>query len=57
MNRLQNETSLYLRQHAKNPVDWYPWGAVGHTAGTATRPADLSQYWLFGLSLVPCHGA
>jgi uncharacterized protein YyaL (SSP411 family) len=26
MNRLANEPSLYLRQHANNPVDWYPWG-------------------------------
>ena len=26
MNRLQYETSPYLRQHADNPVDWYPWG-------------------------------
>jgi len=25
-NRLANETSAYLRQHAHNPVDWYPWG-------------------------------
>ncbi len=25
-NRLQHETSPYLRQHAGNPVDWYPWG-------------------------------
>src|SRR5581483_5677703 len=25
-NRLANETSPYLRQHAHNPVDWYPWG-------------------------------
>ncbi len=25
-NRLASETSLYLRQHANNPVDWYPWG-------------------------------
>jgi len=25
-NRLQHETSPYLRQHAENPVDWYPWG-------------------------------
>ena len=25
-NRLSQETSPYLRQHAKNPVDWYPWG-------------------------------
>lgn len=25
-NRLLNETSPYLQQHAYNPVDWYPWG-------------------------------
>jgi len=25
-NRLARETSPYLRQHAENPVDWYPWG-------------------------------
>ena len=26
MNRLINETSPYLLQHAHNPVDWYAWG-------------------------------
>src|SRR2546422_3933279 len=25
-NRLARQTSPYLRQHAHNPVDWYPWG-------------------------------
>ena len=25
-NRLSDETSPYLLQHAHNPVDWYPWG-------------------------------
>ncbi|MFM7319472.1 MAG: thioredoxin domain-containing protein, partial [bacterium] len=25
-NRLANETSPYLLQHAQNPVDWFPWG-------------------------------
>lgn len=25
-NKLTNETSPYLLQHAENPVDWYPWG-------------------------------
>ena len=25
-NRLADETSPYLLQHANNPVDWYPWG-------------------------------
>ncbi len=26
LNRLASEQSPYLRQHAANPVDWYPWG-------------------------------
>ncbi len=26
LNRLARETSPYLKQHAENPVDWYPWG-------------------------------
>jgi uncharacterized protein YyaL (SSP411 family) len=25
-NRLSRESSPYLRQHAENPVEWYPWG-------------------------------
>jgi len=25
-NRLAGESSLYLRQHQENPVDWHPWG-------------------------------
>jgi len=25
-NRLITEASPYLRQHAENPVEWYPWG-------------------------------
>jgi len=25
-NRLTKESSPYLLQHARNPVDWYPWG-------------------------------
>jgi uncharacterized protein YyaL (SSP411 family) len=25
-NRLADELSPYLQQHAHNPVDWYPWG-------------------------------
>ncbi len=27
MNKLQNETSPYLLQHAGNPVHWHPWGS------------------------------
>lgn len=26
-NRLKNEKSPYLLQHASNPINWYPWGA------------------------------
>lgn len=26
MNRLANESSPYLLQHARNPVNWFPWG-------------------------------
>ena len=26
INRLDREKSLYLKQHADNPVFWYPWG-------------------------------
>src|SRR5438105_4980100 len=26
-NRLAQETSPYLLEHADNPVDWYPWGS------------------------------
>lgn len=31
-NRLGQETSPYLRQHAENPVDWYPWGSEAFAA-------------------------
>jgi len=33
-NRLGRETSPYLRQHAGNPVDWYPWGPEAFAAAT-----------------------
>src|SRR5436305_341446 len=43
MNRLGGETSPYLRQHADNPVDWYPWGdeAFGR-AKAEDKPVLLS---------------
>jgi len=31
-NRLAQETSPYLRQHAENPVDWYAWGPEAFAA-------------------------
>src|SRR6185295_20341034 len=33
-NRLAQETSPYLRQHAENPVDWYPWGPEAFAAAS-----------------------
>jgi uncharacterized protein len=42
-NRLAAETSPYLRQHAANPVDWYPWGAEALGLAQHTgRPILLS---------------
>ncbi len=43
-NRLINETSPYLLQHAENPVDWYPWGerALGR-ARAEDRPTILTE--------------
>ncbi len=42
-NRLANETSPYLQQHAGNPVDWHPWGeeALAKSRGE-NRPILLS---------------
>jgi uncharacterized protein YyaL (SSP411 family) len=42
-NRLIDETSPYLLQHAHNPVDWYPWGEEALArARTEDRPILLS---------------
>jgi uncharacterized protein len=42
-NRLANETSPYLLQHAHNPVDWYPWGPEAlERARAEDRPIFLS---------------
>ena len=42
-NRLINETSPYLLQHAHNPVDWYPWGEEAlHKAKLEDKPILLS---------------
>ena len=42
-NRLATETSPYLLQHASNPVDWYPWGALAlQTARQENKPILLS---------------
>jgi len=42
-NRLAQETSPYLLQHANNPVDWYPWGPEALArARSENRPILLS---------------
>ena len=42
-NRLATESSPYLRQHAANPVDWYPWGEEAFERARALdRPILLS---------------
>jgi hypothetical protein len=50
MNRLAQETSPYLRQHADNPVDWYPWG---DQAFAAARERDVPVLLSIGYSA--CH--
>ncbi len=42
-NRLAQETSPYLQQHAENPVDWHPWGEEALARARATdKPILLS---------------
>ena len=42
-NRLIHEKSPYLRQHAHNPVDWYPWGEEAFAKAAAeNKPIFLS---------------
>jgi uncharacterized protein YyaL (SSP411 family) len=42
-NRLAQEKSPYLLQHAHNPVDWYPWGEEAfQTARVQNKPIFLS---------------
>lgn len=42
-NRLINEKSPYLLQHAHNPVDWFPWGEEAFAKAQAeNKPIFLS---------------
>ncbi len=42
-NRLADATSPYLRQHAQNPVEWYPWGAEAFDVARAQdKPLFIS---------------
>ena len=49
-NRLIREKSLYLRQHAYNPVDWFPWG---EEAFEKARKEDKPLFISIGYS--SCH--
>lgn len=49
-NRLAGEPSLYLRQHAHNPIDWYPWG---EEALARARQEDKPIFLSIGYS--SCH--
>ncbi len=49
-NRLINETSPYLLQHANNPVDWYPWS---EDAFASSRAEDKPVFLSVGYSA--CH--
>ncbi|MCL4485254.1 MAG: thioredoxin domain-containing protein [Nitrospirae bacterium] len=49
-NRLGRETSPYLRQHADNPVDWYPWGEEAFRAAR-----DSGKPVLLSIGYAACH--
>ena len=57
MNRLGNEKSPYLLQHAHNPVDWYAWGPEAFEKARDGEQADLSFHRVLDLPLVPRDGA
>ena len=50
MNRLADETSPYLRQHADNPVEWFP-GGPRHCA----RAADEDKPIFLSIGYASCH--
>ncbi len=50
MNKLAEETSPYLQQHAKNPVHWYPWGEAALDAAR-----DQNKPILLSIGYSACH--
>src|SRR4051794_24517446 len=50
VNRLAQETSPYLLQHAENPVDWYPWGEEA-----LARARDEDRPILLSIGYAACH--
>jgi uncharacterized protein len=50
VNRLANETSPYLLQHASNPVDWYAWGDEA-----LARAREEDKPILLSIGYAACH--
>jgi uncharacterized protein len=50
VNRLADETSPYLLQHADNPVDWYPWGEEA-----LARAREEDKAILLSIGYSACH--
>jgi uncharacterized protein YyaL (SSP411 family) len=50
LNRLAQETSLYLRQHAGNPVHWQPWDA-----GALRRAQEENKPIFLSIGYSACH--
>ena len=49
-NRLADETSPYLLQHAENPVDWYPW-----SPDALTKAREEGKPILLSIGYSACH--
>ena len=50
VNHLADETSPYLRQHADNPVEWYPWGEEA-----LTRAQEEDKPIFLSIGYASCH--
>jgi uncharacterized protein YyaL (SSP411 family) len=50
VNRLADEMSPYLLQHAENPVDWYPWGDEA-----LARAREEDKPILLSVGYAACH--
>ena len=49
-NHLANESSPYLLQHAKNPVDWHPWGEEA-----LTKAKTEKKLLVISVGYAACH--
>lgn len=49
-NALAHESSLYLRQHANNPVDWLPWSVEA-----LQQARDQNKPILLSIGYSACH--